>query len=76
MEIRGCVQNGVVVLTNGASLPEGVAVTVVFQPPERPARSDQTRASFPLVHSSRPGSVDLSGDRIAELLDDEDAPRH
>jgi hypothetical protein len=74
MEIPGCVQNGVVVLTNGTSLPEGAAVTVVFQPPERPARGDRNRASFPLVHSSRPGSVDLTSDRIAELLDDEDAP--
>jgi hypothetical protein len=74
MEITGCVQNGVVVLANGASLPEGAAVTVVYGGPStKPQPADQTRVSFPLVHSAQPGSVDLTSDRIAEILDDEDA---
>jgi hypothetical protein len=74
MEITGHVQNGVVILTNGASLPEGAAVTVVYQEPsvKRP-RAEQTRVSFPLVRSSQPGTIDLTNDRIAEILDEEDA---
>jgi hypothetical protein len=75
MEISGCVQNGVVVLTNGVSLPEGAAVTVVYSGPiKKPPRALHTRVSFPLVRSAAPRSVDLTSDRIAELLDDEDAP--
>jgi hypothetical protein len=74
MEITGCVQNGVVVLTDGVSLPEGAAVTVVYPPPiKKPPRALHARVSFPLVRSAAPGSVDLTSDRIVELLDDEDA---
>jgi len=74
MEIIGCVHNGVVVLANGVSLPEGAAVTVVYcESSPQPQPADQTRVSFPLVRSAQPGSIDLTNDRMAEILDEEDA---
>ena len=73
MEISGFVQNGVVVLDNGASLPEGASVTVVYcQPPLASHPTEASRVSFPLVRSPQPGSVNLTSDRIAEILDDEE----
>jgi hypothetical protein len=78
MVIPGHVSNGVVVLEGEAALPEGAAVAVVYlaQPP-RTQGASRTRVSFPLVRSKQPGSVDLNNDRIAEILDGEDAaPRY
>jgi hypothetical protein len=56
-------------------LPEGLAVTVAVAPAlEKPQRGE--RVEFPLVRSKRPGTVHLTGKRIAEILDDEDvSPR-
>jgi hypothetical protein len=75
MEIRGRVQNGVVVLEGGSTLPDGMAVSVVprVSPVMRVARR-QRRVVLPLVPSANPGSVDLTGERIAEILDEQDAP--
>jgi hypothetical protein len=74
MEIPGRVQNGVVVLEKGATLPEGTAVSVVPRraPTIRVARR-QRRVLLPLVPSAKPGSIDLTGERIAEILDEQDA---
>jgi len=71
MEIPGRVRSGVVVLEGGASLPEGAAVIVscpdaVLAPASRPAR----RVELPLVLSKHPGSVLLTAERVAELLDE------
>lgn len=74
MEISGRVHNGVVVFEDGSSLPEGTEV-VVFVPQmagELPAR-DKQRVEFPLVHSQHPGSLHLTNQKIAEILDAEDA---
>lgn len=71
MTISGCVQNGVVVLQGGVSLPEGAAVAVVYPAQAPPAQ--RKRVLFPLVRSAQPGSVDLTKERIAELLDADDA---
>jgi hypothetical protein len=73
MEIPGHVENGVVVLDESVTLPEGAAVTVKLHtaPVIRIARH-QKRVEFPLVPSSAPGSVDLTNERIAEILDEED----
>ena len=74
MVIPGRVHNGVVVLESGPALPEGAAVTVSY-----PARAgaepvvDKRRIQVPLVRSERPGSVQLTGERIAAILDEEDA---
>jgi len=73
MELLGRVQNGVVVLQGASLLPEGAVVTVSYG--ELPAKqaNGRARVQVPLVKTGRPGSVKLSGERIAEILDDEDA---
>jgi hypothetical protein len=77
MEIRGHVKNGVVVLDDGASLPEGTPVTVscvtvrIWRKPGK-----KTRIRLPLVRSNHPGSVNLTNERIAEILDEEDVARY
>ncbi|HET6884359.1 MAG TPA: hypothetical protein VFI31_29675 [Pirellulales bacterium] len=77
MEIPGRVQNGVVVLEGAATLPEGTKVTVCYharadagpQPPKR-------RIEVPLVKTDEPGTVHLTAQRIAEILDEQDvSPR-
>ncbi len=73
MKIRGRVHNGVVVLEDGATLPEGAMVTVscdVVLVPKKAAKGK--RIQFPLVHSEHPGSLDLTSERIAEILEEED----
>jgi hypothetical protein len=56
-------------------LPEGALVTVVYPvlPAAVPAKS-QSRISVPLVSSVRIGSLRLTAERIAELLEDDDLP--
>ena len=73
MQISGHIHNGVVVLDESASLPDGtpVTVTVCSQPVIRFAKN-RRRVEFPLVPSDEPGSVHLTNERIAEILDDED----
>jgi hypothetical protein len=78
MIIPGRVHNGVVILEGGPALPEGAAVSVSY-----PASGGSTpvwekqRIQVPLVRSERPGSIQLTSGRIAEILDQEDAsPRH
>jgi hypothetical protein len=74
MEIPGRVQNGVVVLEGGAVLPEGTAVTVHFAGPGVVGPSvGKQRIQVPLVRTGQPGSVNLTGELIAEILDAEDA---
>jgi hypothetical protein len=74
MEIHGRVQNGVIVLEDGPPLPEGAAVTVSCDmPPVLKKPSVQKQVEFPLVHSKHPGTLNLTGQRIAEILDEEDA---
>ena len=74
MEIQGRVQNGLVVLDGGVSLPEGVCVSVLYPVPSRAKPVDaKRRIQLPLVHCDQPGSVHLTGQRIADILDAEDA---
>jgi hypothetical protein len=74
MTIHGRVQNGVVVLEDGPALPEGAAVTVWYPAPTGPQPVlEKKRIQFPLVRTGEPGSVHLTGERIAEILDEEDA---
>jgi hypothetical protein len=74
MEIRGRIHNGIVILEGNPALPEGAAVTVMYRAPasSRPEAS-KTRIQVPLVQTGQPGTVNLSGEQIAELLDEEDA---
>lgn len=78
MEIPGRVQDGVVVLEGGVVLPEGTAVTVscdwvrIWRKP-----GNKKRVKLPLIDSKHPGTLHLTGERIAEILDEEDAaPGH
>ena len=74
MIVQGTVHNGVVVLQGNAALPEGAAVSVSY-PAHGHAKSigEKGRIQVPLVRCDQPGSVNLSGTRIAEVLDEEDA---
>ena len=72
MQISGHIPNGVVVLDESTSLPEGTPVTVTVRTePAIHFAKNRTRVQFPLVESDRPGSVHLTNERIAEILEDE-----
>jgi hypothetical protein len=74
MEVLGHVHNGVIVLDGNSNLPEGAVVTVLYPAlPSAPPVFERKRVSFPLIRSAKPGSVSLTNERIAEILDDEDA---
>ena len=74
MEIQGVVQNGVLVLDDSMSLPEGAAVVVTYRatPVIRVAKNP-IPVVLPIFDSDEPGTIDLTNDRIAEILDQEDA---
>jgi hypothetical protein len=73
MEIRGVVHNGVVVLEGELRLPEGTLVSVSYPRSSQAVPPDsRRRVQLPLVPSDRPGSLPLTAERIAELLDDDD----
>ncbi len=75
MVISGRVHNGVVVLEGGLTLPEGMQVTVSYSAaPSAESVQQKRRVRLPLVSSSHPGTLDLTGERIAELLDEDDVP--
>lgn len=78
MEIRGRVQNGVVVVADGTNLPEGAEVIVVYSATVTPeAGETRERITLPLVRCQTPGSIHLTGPMIGEILDAEDlAPGH
>jgi len=69
MNLQGRVQNGVVVLDGGLVLPEGAAVIVSYA---APAAERRKRIAFPLVRSAKPGSLNLTSDQIADILEEED----
>jgi hypothetical protein len=74
MVIPGRVQNGVVVLEGESVLPEGAAVIVTYPAPSSAKPAIQGgRIQVPLVRTGEPGTVPLTGARIAEILDQEDA---
>jgi hypothetical protein len=75
MEVQGRICNGVVVLEGGLSLPEGTPVTVSYSgaPPAEPPKLRRP-VQLPLVRSDRPGSRQLTAERVAELMEDEDVP--
>jgi hypothetical protein len=76
MKIPGRVHNGVVILEGGPALPEGTPVTVSCGVRVWHRLGKKKRVKFPLVGSKHPGSVRLTGQRIAEILDEEDgSPR-
>ena len=74
MSIPGRVHNGVLVLQGEAPLPEGAVVTVTYPalPKTKPV-AQKRRIEVPLVRTGQPGSVALTGERLAEIMDAEDA---
>ena len=72
MVIPGRVKNGVVVLEGEAALPEGASVSVSYHAHPPAKESSEKRVKFPLVRSKRPGTLHLTAERIAELLEEED----
>jgi hypothetical protein len=70
METFGRVQNGVVVLDSGVTLPEGTRV-FVSPVPAKPVILIRP-GELPVVLGGEPGSVHLTNERIGEILDDED----
>jgi hypothetical protein len=77
MVIPGRVVGGVVVLEGEPILPEGATVIVSYEGPAgRAPAVEKKRIQVPLVRTGQPASVHLTGDRIAEILDEEDvSPR-
>jgi hypothetical protein len=74
MNIPGRVHNGVVVLEGNPQLPEGAAVSVTYLGTNGPpSGSVKKRIEVPLVRTGRPGTLILTGERIAQILDEEDA---
>ena len=72
MVVNGRVHNGVVVLEGNPLLPEGLAVTVsVPQIPGSPSSASKQRIQLPLVPSDHPGSLELTADRVGELLEED-----
>jgi hypothetical protein len=75
MIIHGRVQNGVVVPQGVSSLPEGADVSISYPALAEPKPVPKTRRiEVPLVRTGQPGTVSLTGDQIAEILDAEDLP--
>jgi len=74
MEIRGRVHNGVVVLEGELPLPEGTEVIVSSGAAPEIKPVGEQRIEFPLVRSEHPGSLRLTGQRIAEFLEEDDVP--
>jgi hypothetical protein len=74
MTIPGRIRNGVVVLDGESTLPDGTLVSVVSRvsPVIRVAKQ-QRPVALPLVPSNQPGAVDLTAERIADILDEQDA---
>jgi len=71
MTIKGRVQRGVIVLHNGAMLPEGTEVTVSCEPSAAVGKHGRGQlVEFPLVRSKHPGTLQLTPERVVELLDD------
>lgn len=73
MEIQGVVQQGVVAVDDAISLPEGAFVVVTYQqaPVLRVARNP-VPVMLPIFDWGEPGTIDLTNDRIADILDRDD----
>jgi len=72
METTGRVQNGVVILDDSSALPDGAVVVISCSEPP-PKKKSGKRVKLPLVPSDNPGSLQLTNEMIAEIMDEEDA---
>jgi hypothetical protein len=75
MNIPARVENGAIVLEDGAALPEGAKVVVVYPvPPKLRVSAAQRPVQLPIFAYDGTPDIALSNDRIAEILAAEDAP--
>ena len=73
METQDIVQNGVVVIEGNVALPEGTRVVVTWHPKtEQKPLGEQKRVQLPLVTTGEPGSIELTNERVHEILDEEE----
>lgn len=70
MTLIGHIQNGVVVLDEGMTFPEGTRVAV-SPLPTQPVIAMKP-GELPVVMGGEPGSVDLTNERINEIFEEED----
>lgn len=56
----------------GTTLKEFITQAIEHELAGSPMRIETRRVEFPLVHSKRPGSVQVTPDRVASLLERED----
>jgi hypothetical protein len=74
MNFLGRVENGVIVLDRPVPLPEGARVSVSF-PAEPPGPVAPRRpVALPIFDHDGPPDIHLTNDRVAEILDRDDAP--
>jgi hypothetical protein len=59
-------------LEDGVTLPDGTAVTVSYGVRIRHKPGKKKCVKFPLVESKHPGTLHLTGERIGEILEEED----
>ena len=78
MELFGYIQNGVVVLDEGTRLPEGTRVSVSpipqISPVSQPTETEIVLepGKLPYVRGGIPGTCNLTNERIAQILEEED----
>ncbi|MCC7087068.1 MAG: hypothetical protein IT427_18870 [Pirellulales bacterium] len=81
MEFLGRVDQGVIVPQGDASLPDGAMVRIVYEPTAKAMEKTAPkqpgfRVQFPLVRTGKPGTLHLTNEMIARVLDEEDfSPR-
>jgi hypothetical protein len=73
MELHGRVCDGVIVLEGPSALPEGAVVTVTYPAVTAVPSSPKKRIQVPLVRCQYPLPAPLTGERIGEILDEDDA---
>lgn len=74
VEVPGRIEKGVVVLEGPTTLPEGARVCVSYPAsPRIHAAAVQRPVVLPIFAYEGPPDLDLTNDRIAEILDRDDA---
>jgi hypothetical protein len=73
MTLLGRVENGVIVLDGPAPLPEGARVSVSFPAKTASPATAGRPVALPIFDYDGPPDIDLTNERIAEILDRDDA---
>ena len=74
VELPGRVENGVIVLDEPATLPEGARVCVSYHTtPRIYVAAVHKPVVLPIFDYDGPADIDLTNERIAEILDRDDA---